>query len=512
MTERTPSNLTSAPWKRVRFQSTLAFFAIFACFCLAFHVGPCYEGDDAHYVLGGYLLPHAMAGDVYLYRYDMQPLSYWLIHVVYQATGHVKTAELLSIFLGATGVALLYSILVSRVPRKALLPVGASILLFPELIHTCLYMNTTAIALPFIALSILLLMDGDRSAIRSVRSARWRVAAAALSFAAACLCRFPLVVAAPVLATLIIQRWTRGWTRALAFLAISTVTLALCWGLGFFSVAGITGIFQRHATSPATVVTFSDRLQMGGAGINPLGWGLLALAACHRVYLSIRARAYRALIWLPSVLILIAPVMILTTPKYLLMFYVFAAIFLAGTIADMSSRLRPGLWRGLRWSLIVATGVVQCLTVVPTTRFPFVDIRRTVETMETADGPRTWGAYARQYAVVAYMSTYAARSAKDLTDKIEATPGRYWVIAEKSGWKAYPAAPELIYALLHTDLEPDIREEAVVFRNGETVVVLATPEQLDLAACRNLYAKYRDWRTVAFLSPDKRKRLRWPMR
>lgn len=495
---------------RLRLLRSLAFFLVLLCFCLAFRAGPCYEGDDIFYAGGGYFLRDALAGRVRLYRYDLQPLSYWIIHAAYRATGHVGISGALSASLGALGVAFLFAVIIRRPRRGVLLPVAASILLVPELMQSCLYTNTMAIALPFVTLPILLLIDGGGEAGPAWRS--WaRIVVAAVSFAVGCLCRFPAAVATPAMVAMILYAWPRRWTKALVFLGVLAGMLALSWLLGLFRPEAILACFEGHARS-STIPRLGKRLLIAATGINVLGWGLLFAGVGVQVAAAVRRRAFRAIVWVPAALVLAAPMLIATTPKYLTMFYAFAAIFLAGAIADLYSRLAPRLRAPLRRFLVLWIAVVQFLTIAPSPYVPFVDVATMLPPIRTDDGVRFWGTYARQYAITRRVVQFAKPNADKVSRKVKASPANYWIIVKDGGWNAFPAVHHLLIAFLKNGWQPDIRSEAIVFDRGKTTIVLVTPAQLKLPACRSLYATRARWKVMTLLRPERRKDIRWPLR
>jgi hypothetical protein len=320
-----------------------------------------------------------------------------ILQLTHDVTGSPEMALFLPALFGSVGIAIIL-ITMSRLSGNclSLATLIGLILLMPEFLFSSIYMNSTVFGLPFAALAVWLACSTDTAASESKRDLS-KSFLVGFSIALAALCRFDYILAFPMFLLLAARgpgrvRWRRvlacGLGCAVAFLPACAIGLTgptpLLAGLTRHQAAlGSTGRFHRP---------FAERLAQAIVGVNPIVWGIAAATATTLLVRTIRRRRWTALLAIGPAAVLLYPILCATTPKYLLPFDMFLAVFLAWSLSEtVPARILSHSLSG--WALAAAVMLACFLPARLTSRPPFV--RPTMNTaITTDDGPRAFFGYA----------------------------------------------------------------------------------------------------------------------
>lgn len=406
--------------------SRLNYIETFFCFLSAFfilsllsnNIG--YEGDDLNTVLPMLHLQDAKKGNLLLYRYYWQPLSYEIGSVVYNFTKSINAIFLLPQLFMAISISIIYRCCVSVLgfDRKLFVPL---ILLFPEIIYTGLYFNSTAIAFPFVCISVMLALERKD----------WKGAIfTGLFLSLAVMIRFDFILITPFV---FIYRY---------FLS-SKLSDAVIGGL--FFVAGIIismlsgvlvpdKIFEVYDLAHKEIIQrnlepgwdFRTKLFVTTTVFSPIGWGVLASATfwCFKT----------KKVWKPTLLGLICLIPILLsardilTPKYMMPMLAIAPVLVvmlwSRTVKFWSEKYINRL--SLYW-IILTVGFFM-FSIEPIKTLPFLKVSAADNRqVGTHDGERSWGSYFWQLRRVATTISKESTEADELLALFK-NPGSHDVV------------------------------------------------------------------------------------
>lgn len=292
-----------------------------------------FEGDGLAILFG--MNQFEALGRAGVYRYHWQPLSYELVAALQPlfdrpfAQGYVAQA------FGGAGLALLY-LLLARILRNVPYARALALVLalcIPELWITTLYLNTSALALPFIA-GALLLMHRACAPGAPVLG----MVPAGLVLGAGCLFRLDFLALVPAV---LVLPWL--WAeqsrmqRLLAFIAggLATGALFLVWQPHFITDAA--AILNRYGEGEFSV-TLAYRLKIVLFSMGPalLIFPLLWWASRPGESGGARGTARRSRAWLVYLAALaptLAPLGNLYSGKYLLPFFLGLTVLVAHAVA-----------------------------------------------------------------------------------------------------------------------------------------------------------------------------------
>lgn len=433
------------------FALTLAFMVIYGDW-----IG--FDGDDLNTVLPTLHLPQALDGDLLVYRYGWQPLSYWLSYGVYLITGNMDAIFAIPPVCMALGIALIYRVVRRHVGLHPAL-FAPLILLFPELIYNGFYFNATALGFPFAAAAVLLAFEPG---------GRFGAAATGALLGIAVLTRLDYILVAPAIALLRLWR-LRDFADFLIMTLAGLVALLIGWIAGLVPIDEIVAIYDFARTE------IIEKADMGGWNsrakffvtttvLSPLGWLLLGLSMLWIIF--------NPRYWLPCALGLLSLSVLffsarnMLTPKYMIpafsLFPVLAAVFLVQATRSFTvirKRILGGIWLTLTAFFLVAS-------IEPRPAAPFITL--TVFDpfkVNTHDGARTWGSIGLNMTGALNTSTSQRQQAADALFERMMEPGTtnfimvggenyfepgaiawrdLWVRLERAGYKSSLIAPTTI--------------------------------------------------------------------
>jgi hypothetical protein len=331
--------------------------------CLWFGDRRGFEGDGLAIVFGIDNLEVVGRGNVY--RYYWQPLAYEVTARLAHLLSSPLQINLLGSAFGAVGLGLLAALL-RLLLRGVPFPLLTSLILLaciPELFATALYFNASALALPFVAGSFLLL-----------RLSRWEAAPIALPLAAGalmalgCLFRFDFLACLPFAAVVLVLWGAANWKRD-----------AVCYVAGVVLVAIVFLALFPHFASEA-----SAYISTYGAGeyadstertvrvfVFALGPAFIVLVLFARLLWKSKKLGDKGMFklfrpgdfWLALALLpLLVPLTFLYSGKYLIPFFVCFLIVVAMLISRgyWIAPNKPLLWRRIGRSTVA----ISALTLV----------------------------------------------------------------------------------------------------------------------------------------------------
>ncbi len=347
-----------------------------------------YEGDDLNSVLPMLHLDDALMGNLEIYRYDWQPLSYLLGAKIYTIVGDPRAI----FFLSAFSIALSLVLICYKCFKLFGTPYYLSlffILLSPEIIYSGLYYNSSAIAYLFsIAAFVMILSKPNETGSFFIGIALVLSIFLRLDF---------LLILPCMMATLFILG---GGVRPV--LIAGSVILLFSIILITFDVVRPNNIIESYFSSNNELQTLSN---MGGWDaytkfmvrttiFSPIGWIYYAFGLFITFRHMAKNKHVKGLIlglaFLPSLVVLPD----LLSVKYLLPSMVilpFFAAFIWKVIADNMDDYRR---RQSQKLLILSTCLITVVAIEPIRVSPYLSVSvSNARQIGTHDGQRSWGAY-----------------------------------------------------------------------------------------------------------------------
>jgi hypothetical protein len=360
-------------------------FVLAIAFLLVFSNTSGFEGDDLNSVLPMLHLGSALAGDLEIYRPDWQPLSYATGAAIFALTGSVDTIFALPALGVAIGIALLY-LATRRIGLTPLLFVPL-LMLFPEIVYTGLYYNSSALGFPFVCLAVLLAPKTQTHPAAVLLGA---------ILAIAVLMRMDFVLIVP--AILAYQVWFRREVIDLIMIGIGAgIVFGFALATNLLDPQGVINTYQgardeivARANQPGWD-TYAKTF-VATVVLSPLGWLFLFGGA---LYAMLNRRS-----WMPALigLICLAPMLFaarnMLTPKYMIPAFALLPVIAAMIWVAATAQLQPRLKNMLTGVWIGATLFYFFLAIEPQRDAPFIDVSaKESRVINTHDGPRSWGAY-----------------------------------------------------------------------------------------------------------------------
>lgn len=373
-----------------------AFFIVNLVFLLVFCDRDGYEGDDLNSVVPMFHLAAAKQGELEVYRYAWQPLSYELGAAVYRATHWPDAVFLLAPFGAAVSLWLILLMLWRDRKPTALIASLVVLLAVPELWYSGLYFNSTVLGLPF-ALGALWLLR-SRSSISTAMLAGCLAGIAILM-------RLDFILTCPALA---VTAWSadRSLVRPVVLaLGVATV-LAAAALIGWIEPTQILLIYRESAGEIAAKSAdpgwdLRTKLLVASVALSPLGWGVLLLGAPNVILRTQKSDPLLFFAWVAAVAAFAVPLRGLLSVKYLIPLLMFAPLFLAAAWSTIEGQA-PKRLRGLPLpAAVTAAGLLAIFSLNFSGASPYVHIGlRPTREVVTHDGPRSYGGYLWQMATV----------------------------------------------------------------------------------------------------------------
>jgi hypothetical protein len=390
---REPSQKSSESSQSWQLNALIAVVAFLVMWALSTDVG--YEGDDINTYIPMMYLDAAKNGLFEIYRYHWQPLSYELGALVYQATGSIRTVQLMS----TAAIAAMIGLLVHG-SRRAGIPVILSLsalLAYPEAIFSGLYFNTSALAaLPAVAGGLL-----------AMNARHWAAAlSAGILLTIAALFRLDFILCGPVLFMLALVSPV-GWRAAWLLSAGSVAAFAAATVIGLFDPSATFETYRASAAEIAELSQTNDgwsrerQLWILAISFSLIGFAVLGLTALYQVRGLLRGSALLVRLgFIAAVLPSLIVVQTLLSSKYLLPFAICMAL-----IAIRFWRDVPDWAKRFSTVAIPAAALFLLLfSIDPERSAPFLSIRAAdARQVPTHDGTRSHGAYAYQFLRVGWL-------------------------------------------------------------------------------------------------------------
>ena len=265
--------------------------------------------------------------------------------------------------------------------------------------------------------------------------------------------------------------------KIFSFAAGSAIVFGIASLAGVLDPAALVETVARHEAGVSVGGKFYEtpfsKLLLSLIGINIFVWIIAAVAGLYSLYEIIRNRRWFDLLVFGPLAILLYPVTSITTPKYLVPFYMFVGLFVTWFLARIivaRKQLYP-----LFVVLLSVCVMLACFLPMRPTRFqrPFV-IFTTSPWKITDDGPRSFFGYCF---ALRKLSNYR-REAECLIQYAK-DPQDVLLIAPFDGWTAYSRSQEYLIFLLKNCANLEINPEGIVGEFNGKKVVLTEPGLLD---------------------------------
>jgi hypothetical protein len=366
------------------------FFLTNLTFLTTFSDGNGYEGDDLNSILPMLHLNEAKQGNLLIYRYHWQPLSYEIGSTVFEFTKKPSAIFLLAPIAGATSLLLLLLIVWrDRSSSLALARSLIALLAVPELWFSGLYFNSTILGLPF-ALGTRILLQPNFKTVSSLF--------AGLFLGIAILMRLDFILAAPALA---LVSWQQDKSPSKVALLTLGVLAALCLAflLNLISLARVFEIYSSSAqeiTEKAQMPGWDTRVKLGVLSVmlSPVGWTILALGAPTVVFRVFRKSKVSLAAWALAFAPLCLPLPNLLSVKYAIPLLMFFPSFLVLCISSIGDHLPSRFERFPESLSLICSTAFILFSVSFFGTAPFARIGTLASRpIGTHDGQRSYGGY-----------------------------------------------------------------------------------------------------------------------
>ena len=397
-----------------------------------------YEGDDLNSILPALHLSEALKGNLDIYRYDWQPLSYAISSAIYRLTGTPLAIFLLAPLAASISLALILAICLRQLdPRSGLFIPIMALLAFPEFWFSGLYYNSTILGLPFALGSFLLLINKSQSSVDRLAAA----SAAAVLIGIAIFIRIDFVLALPALA---VAAWCvdRSVEKPILFIlgVLAVVALAFLTGL-----LGLDRIMESYRSASSEISSRSaepgwdlrTKLLVISVVLSPVGWIILLLSGPIVLHQSIRRAPLASLAVLFAMIPLVAPLRHLLSVKYALPLFMFLPIFMTHCLLTIEQMLRPSSRFIAKLMLATSTVLQLFLSASFYGKPPYLEISTLASRpIGTHDGTRSYGGYLWQMASVDRWATPSKQEidARSILNDILHFSGPDFVIVGEEGY------------------------------------------------------------------------------
>jgi hypothetical protein len=368
----------------------LSFFLTNLLFLLIFADRKGYEGDDLNSILPMLHLQEAKHGNLLIYRYAWQPLSYEIGSWVFRLAGNPSAIFLLAPLTGAISLSLLLSIVWrDKSSASNFLKSVVALIAVPELWFSGLYFNSTVLGLPFAAGSLALLRSNPTLPISSL---------AGLLLGLASITRLDFILAGPALAVI---AWNRGRSFAPiisfafgVFAIFVSVVLA-----GLVDIHDVIGIYRESTQEIAAKAHqggWDLRAKLGVLSVmlSPVGWLVLLLGGPITVFYYVCRSTLTSFLWFFALIPLCLPLPNLLSVKYAIPLLMFIPSFLVLCISSIEQWIPQSLAKLPLGLLSVASLIQAFVSVSFTGSRPFVHMSTLAyRPVGTHDGLRSYGGY-----------------------------------------------------------------------------------------------------------------------
>lgn len=348
-----------------------------------------YEGDDLNSILPMIHLDHAKRGELLMYRYGWQPLSYEVGAALFRIAQTPSIIFLLAPL--AIAVSLTMLLLIAWDDKRSWSGLGKALialLAIPELWFSGLYFNSTALGLPFACASMLLLRS----------NAGGTLFLSGLLFGVATLMRLDFVLTVGVFSLLVWQQ-SRSLRAILLFNCAVLATIGVSFIVGLISIHEILDIYSASAKEMVEKAQspgwdFRTKLGVLSVMLSPLGWLILILGSPMAALGYFRERKIAFLLWVAAIAPVCLPLANLLSVKYAVPLLMF---FPAMLVASLSAGERISPARLRKWLILGAGAATVALLFVSASfygRPPYLALEtRASRPVGTHDGARSYGGY-----------------------------------------------------------------------------------------------------------------------
>ena len=411
-----------------------------------------YEGDDLSVLSAIFQLDAAKHGDLELYRYGWQPLSYEALALVYRAFDTPDAVFLTAPVCAAAALTTLLSALSYQGRRLRSVWIHAALLaLTPELAYCGLYLNTTVLAMPAVALAIWII------ATSATVVGPWRSFAIAALLAVAVLFRFDFLLLIPLIGAFLWVR-DRSIGTPLAFVAGGATVLAASVLSGLIRPFELIHTVVDHHElmnfgQDGFTWTWKDNVKVIAVTMHPIAGaiglaGLPGLMADYRRRQGLGALVFVTVASLP----LFYPLTSLASVKYLVPLLMFLPFVMLATLERLCASWGQTGVKLLSLGVVAAAAGAWLVSIEPSKKPPF--IRATVfepKQLHTCDGDRTLGAYlvAMSAPSSSEYNPYGWQAAHRIVKALDAgTPHEIWFVGADSSFNSGAVGWRFVRTLL----------------------------------------------------------------
>ena len=394
-----------------------------------------WEGDDIAQLES--IINFSHKDKIGVYKYYWQPLSYQLGLFLLSLFKSHNILFLLCHIFGATSICILaISVYIYSSTKLNPLLCFSFLIIFPELFFCGLYYNSTVLGMLPMSLSLLFLFWNNFSANPMKLTYKARSYLTCIFLMTACCFRIDYFFALPLTLYLLFishDREVIHFFRALLLL-LSGFVASLC--LDVINVRMIYRYlmdYRRNHIEQTLSEKFLVSLPNVWSVTNIVFWGILMIFIIYFIFTRIKKRKINALLGIVPALVTIAPIYLMTTPKYLIPAIMFLPFFLAQIAIDFKKLFSKSTFLIFSYSFIFAAFLLQLVSLQVTKLFPYLEITSQPQYIGTHDGIRLTGAYLQGYEKVKTIDTPEMELAQEIVDVVEKSGDDCVIVSSTKG-------------------------------------------------------------------------------
>lgn len=371
-----------------------AIITIIGCTLFTFHDRDGFEGDDLSIISAVFDLDGAKRGDLYLYRFAWQPLSYETMSAIYRLIRSPDAIFLLPPLFGTISISILFLALSfqARCLKSPWVHL-ALIVLLPEFFYDSLFLNTTILGMPTASIALWLMA-----------STKWpisyfRAGLVGALFAISTLFRFDFLIMIPFITALF---WVKSSSpgQVLGFLFGGFLILLVAISFGWIQPSGLISILGKHHdevnfgnssfgwTWKANFLVIAVMMHLSAWLI--ILWGLPSQISD----LSLRHGKLNTSVIVISALPLFYPMTSFVSPKYGIPLMILLPFFMLNSLEHLCSKWSTAGIHKLSITIVLVAIFSWMASIEPSKTAPFLRFTlNDAKKIGTHDGNRTLGAY-----------------------------------------------------------------------------------------------------------------------
>lgn len=372
-------------------------------------------------------------GKIGVYNYYWQPLSYQLGILLFGLFKNYKILFFICQIFGATSICILtLSVYIYSEGKLNPLLCFSFLIIFPELFFCGLYYNSTVLGMLPMSMSLLFLFWKNYSSNPIRLTYQTRSYFTCLFLLIACCFRIDFFFALPLTIYLLFISEKFNKTPFLRAIILLFSGFVLSLGLDIINFNHILKAIRGHSNNYIEQ-KWSEKILFSLSNFysltNLIIWCFIISFIIYFIVTRIQDRKRNELFGIIPAIFTIAPIYILTTPKYLIPAIMFLLFFLTRITIELKTKISKSKFSWFSSSFIFIAFLLQLVSVQIVNAFPYVEITSKPNYIYSHDGIRLTGAYIQGYYKVKNINPAEIGLAQKIFDSLDKSDKNYVIIS-----------------------------------------------------------------------------------